>query len=81
MYDFYGTCLTFAGSFITGVTAVDLDIGNNKLVQYSLQQTGTRYFSIDSETGVITAALSVSAGQTYQLSVRAEDKVGIFNCF
>ena len=66
-----------SGSFVTGVTAVDLDIGDNRLVQYSLQQTGTRYFAIDSETGVITATQSVPPGQTYQLRVRAEDKVQI----
>ena len=64
---------SFTGSFITGVTAIDTDIGDNGLVLYSLQQTA--FFQIDSVTGVITATQSMTAGLTYHMVVQAEDKV------
>ena len=60
---------------MTGVTAVDHDIGDNGLVVYDLQQADARYFNIDPVSGIIEVAQSITPGQTYQLTVTATDKV------
>ena len=63
---------------MTGVTAVDHDIGDNGLVVYGLQQTDARFFNIDPVSGIIKVAQSITPGQTYQLTVTATDKVCSF---
>ena len=47
-----------AGALVTTVRATDDDIGENGQVQYSLFGIGTRYFSIDSDTGDIRVSSS-----------------------
>ena len=71
-------CVCFAGSFVLGVTAVDQDVGDNGVVEYSLKPGGhAAYFTVDPDTGVITASrdLQRSMGNTLQITVIATDKV------
>ena len=63
------------GSFVTQVRAVDLDIGRNGTVTYTLTSGTESGFSIDAVTGVIITQLKYDREQTpeYVLLVKARD--------
>lgn len=74
-----------AGALVSTVTAVDADIGENGVVEYSLFGIGTRYFNIDAVTGDIRVSSSGvdfeevnPMGNPLQLIVIAQDN-GMWN--
>lgn len=76
--------VSLTGSFIIGITAVDLDDGPNGTVLYSIVN-GSDAFQIDSQSGVVTAKRTLSGGSlcspssssSYVFYVRASDQVSI----
>ncbi|XP_053399963.1 cadherin-related tumor suppressor-like [Mercenaria mercenaria] len=62
------------GTFVIGVSATDLDSGDNRLVEYSISQPDAAFFRINAKTGVVTTKQSLTSGRSYTLQVTARDK-------
>ena len=60
-----------------GTTASDVDVGENRLLTYSLTGTDASLFGVDSRTGVITASWTL-VEKTYSFMVKATDKVFVW---
>lgn len=58
-----------------GATATDSDIGDNRIVTYSLSQSDAAFFNINSATGVVTVKQAITTARTYNFRVTATDKV------
>ena len=63
------------GSIVTKVHAIDLDLGENRKISYSLLSSDTDHFTIDSRTGIVSLAakLDREMRDVFNLSVRAMD--------
>ena len=63
------------GSIVTKVHAIDLDLGENRKISYSLLSSDTDHFTIDSRTGIVSLAskLDRELRDVFNLSVRAMD--------
>lgn len=64
-----------SGAFVVGVTATDADAGLNRIVTYSLSQSDSSFFNINSATGVVTVKNSISTTRTFNFQVTAADEV------
>ena len=65
----------FLGAFVIGVTATDSDIGDNRIITYSLSQPDAAFFNIHAATGVVTVKQAMSSERTYNFQITATDKV------
>lgn len=63
-----------SGQFIFGVTAVDLDSGDNGKIIYSLLTGDIDMFYIDENTGVIESNQKLNKQLEYKLKILASDK-------
>lgn len=65
---------TQSGQFIFGVTATDLDSGDNGKIVYHLLTGDLEMFHIDENTGVIESAQKLTKQMGYKLRIEASDK-------
>lgn len=63
-----------SAQFIYGVTATDLDSGNNGKIIYSLISGDIDMFYIDENTGVIESNQKLTKQTEYKLKIKASDK-------
>ena len=63
------------GSIVTKVHAIDLDLGENRKISYSLLSSDSDHFTIDSRTGIVLLSSELDREQrdVFNLSVRAMD--------
>ena len=63
------------GGIVTKVHAIDLDLGDNRKVSYSLLKSDSDHFKVDSRTGIVslTRTLDREIRDSFNLSVRAMD--------
>ena len=63
------------GGIVIKVHAIDLDLGDNRKVSYSLLESESDTFKIDSRTGIVslTKSLDREIRDSFNLSVRAMD--------
>ena len=63
------------GSIVTKVHAIDLDLGENRKISYSLLSSDSEHFSIDSRTGIVSLSSELDREErdVYNLRVRAMD--------
>ena len=63
------------GSIVTKVHAIDLDLGDNRKVSYSLLKSDSDHFTIDSKTGIVSLSkgLDREIRDSFNLTVRAMD--------
>ncbi|XP_076829939.1 cadherin-23, partial [Brachyhypopomus gauderio] len=62
-----------SGTSVITLTAVDLDVGNNSLLTYSLEGPGADAFSMDPDTGVIRSRRLLHSFERFNLTVIATD--------
>lgn len=65
---------TQSGQFIFGVTATDLDSGDNGKIVYHLISGDLDMFHIDENTGVIESTQKLSKQMEYKIKIEASDK-------
>ncbi|KAK9891762.1 hypothetical protein WA026_016560 [Henosepilachna vigintioctopunctata] len=63
------------GSIVTSLQATDADMGNNSLIEYSIEKGADGDFTIDNTTGLVTVArkLDYDRKKTYYIEVIARD--------
>lgn len=63
------------GSIVTKVHAIDLDLGENRKISYSLLSSDSEHFTIDSSTGIVSLSSSLDRERrdVFNLTVRAMD--------
>lgn len=75
VYEIYISDKTKAGEFVFGAKAVDNDVGVNSKISYQLAGQHSNNFTIDPETGVISALYDLHKSSTgiFNLKVEATD--------